>query len=602
MIGRIRMKTKFLLGAVLLVLMLGGAVLLAVQWVVAESLSEELELHGVVVAQSTARECSDLVLTENWVELQMQVNRHAAADGVQYVIVVGPGGKPLAHSLKGGLPGALLAANSVETGHKFSSQRIDADGAEIIDIAVPILDGKPGQVRMGMSAEAVSASVVRVTNRLGLIVGAVLLLGAIGSLFLAGAITRPLNELQRVTAAVGSGDFESKAQLAKGDEIGDLGAAFDTMVDELRYRNEIQEGLNSVLSVGLEDLKLEEMLGQALDAALAPVRLSLDAKGAVFIADHEAHNLSLKAHRGLPQRVKEACAVVPFGRCPCGVAGETGKLHYSSHATEGELECLVDSTEHGHYCVPMVHALKVLGVADFHLKAGYSRNDRDEQYLAAVAKALAGMVTRWEAQDKLEGTMGRLRKTLGGIIDAIGIAGERRDPYAAGHQKRVADLARALAAKVGLSAEETEGVRVAGVIHDIGKLSVPAELLNKAGRLSEIEMGLIKTHSTVGFEILEPIDFPWPVAEIVHQHHERLDGSGYPKGLKGDEITRGARVLAVADVVEAMSSHRPYRPALGVAAALEEITTHRGTRYDGKVVDACVSVFKEDRFEFRSPT
>ncbi|MCX7843973.1 MAG: HD-GYP domain-containing protein [Candidatus Bipolaricaulota bacterium] len=167
-----------------------------------------------------------------------------------------------------------------------------------------------------------------------------------------------------------------------------------------------------------------------------------------------------------------------------------------------------------------------------------------------------------------------------------------REPYTAGHQRRVAELACAIAQELGLSAERIQGLRVAALLHDVGKaLFVPIEILSKPGKLTDLEMALIREHPRAGYEILRRVEFPWPVAEIVHQHHERLDGSGYPRGLKGEAILLEARILAVADVVEAMSSHRPYRPALGVEAALAEIREKAGKLYDPKVVEACLRVF-----------
>lgn len=189
----------------------------------------------------------------------------------------------------------------------------------------------------------------------------------------------------------------------------------------------------------------------------------------------------------------------------------------------------------------------------------------------------------------------------GGTVQALAHTVETRDPYTAGHQQRVADLARTIATEMGLSADRIDGIRMAGVIHDIGKVAVPAEILSKPGRITAHEFGIIKTHSQVGYDILKDIEFPWPVADIVLQHQERIDGSGYPQGLKGDEILVEARILAVADVVEAMSSHRPYRAALGVDKALEEIVKNKGALYDSDVADACVRVFKEKGFSFKTP-
>jgi HD-GYP domain-containing protein (c-di-GMP phosphodiesterase class II) len=175
---------------------------------------------------------------------------------------------------------------------------------------------------------------------------------------------------------------------------------------------------------------------------------------------------------------------------------------------------------------------------------------------------------------------------------------EARDPYTAGHQIRSANLARAIATEMGLSEGKIEGIRMAGSIHDIGKLSIPAEILSKPTKLSDIEFGLIKEHSRRGFEMLKDVESPWPLAEIVYQHQERMDGSGYPRHLKGDDILMEARILAVADVVEAMASHRPYRPALGIDAALNEIEKNKGTIYDKTVADACLRLFHEKGYKF----
>ncbi len=191
-----------------------------------------------------------------------------------------------------------------------------------------------------------------------------------------------------------------------------------------------------------------------------------------------------------------------------------------------------------------------------------------------------------------------LQKSLYGTIDVISRIVEERDPYTSGHQARVAQLARAIALEMGFSEDRTEGVFVAASAHDLGKISIPAEILSKPRFLSETEFDLIKTHPRIGDMILKNVEFPWPVADIVLQHHERMDGSGYPAGLRGNEIIPEARVLSVADVVEAMSSHRPYRPAQGKSEALGEISRCRGTLYDADVVDACLKLFREGGFQF----
>ena len=191
-----------------------------------------------------------------------------------------------------------------------------------------------------------------------------------------------------------------------------------------------------------------------------------------------------------------------------------------------------------------------------------------------------------------------LRQSLEDSIKAIADTVEMRDPYTAGHQRRVGQLAASIARELGLSEDAIRGIELAASIHDLGKISVPAEILSKPGKLSAIEFMLIKSHSQAGFDILKDIKFPWPIATMVLQHHERLDGSGYPQGLKGEQIPLESRILAVADVVEAMASHRPYRAALGIDPALKEIERGRGTSFDAAVVDACTRVFSEKRFSF----
>jgi PAS domain S-box-containing protein len=193
-------------------------------------------------------------------------------------------------------------------------------------------------------------------------------------------------------------------------------------------------------------------------------------------------------------------------------------------------------------------------------------------------------------------TQMRLKQALEGSINAMALTVETRDPYTAGHQKRVAELATAIATEMQVAPETVEGIRMAGVIHDLGKLRVPPDILSNPGRLTEPEFAIIKTHPQVAHDILSVIDFPWPVSEVVYQHHERIDGSGYPQGLEKDEILIEARIIGVADVVEAMASHRPYRPALGVEKALKEIREGSGTRYDSSVASACLGLFESKAY------
>jgi len=182
------------------------------------------------------------------------------------------------------------------------------------------------------------------------------------------------------------------------------------------------------------------------------------------------------------------------------------------------------------------------------------------------------------------------------LLDSVALLAaivEMRDPYTAGHQHRVAEIAVAIAKILQLSEVQIEGIQLAGVVHDVGKIQIPAEILSKTGGLTDIEYMLVKEHAKNGYDLLKTVDYPWPIAQIVLQHHERLDGSGYPQALKGDDILFEAKIIAVADVVESMTSHRPYRPGLGIDAALEEIERNRGVLYDPVVVDACCKLFRE---------
>jgi putative nucleotidyltransferase with HDIG domain len=200
------------------------------------------------------------------------------------------------------------------------------------------------------------------------------------------------------------------------------------------------------------------------------------------------------------------------------------------------------------------------------------------------------------SEARLKESFAKIQTALDSTIQAISKIVESRDPYTAGHQERVANLAVAIASKMGLSADLVASIRMAATLHDVGKINVPAEILSRPRLLNEVEMGMIRMHPEIGYSILASIEFPYPVAQIVLQHHEKLDGSGYPAGLKGDGILMEARILAVADVVEAMATHRPYRPSLGLDKTLEEISHYRGTRYDPQVVDTCLALFVNGQF------
>jgi PAS domain S-box-containing protein len=254
--------------------------------------------------------------------------------------------------------------------------------------------------------------------------------------------------------------------------------------------------------------------------------------------------------------------------------------------------------------IPLIFKDEVMGYLAVHSAQIDAYSEDDLRLAERMASQIAGAIAnaqlfreRTQAEEKLQNTLDSLRKALSTTIQVMVSTVEARDPYTAGHQIRAADLARTIATEMGLSPEKIEGIRMAGSIHDIGKISIPAEILSKPTKLSEIEFSLIKEHSRKGSEMLKNVESPWPLAEIVHQHHERMDGSGYPRNLKGEEILMEARILTVADVVEAMASHRPYRPGLGIKVALDEIEKNRGIFYDTAVAGACLRLFREKGFK-----
>ena len=221
--------------------------------------------------------------------------------------------------------------------------------------------------------------------------------------------------------------------------------------------------------------------------------------------------------------------------------------------------------------------------------------ENEKWHLLAIIRDIT---KRKQTEERLRQSYRKLEEMIDNTVDILVKIIETRDPYTSGHQKRVSKLSVAITRELGLSEREIELIKISALVHDIGKVNIPTEILSKPDKLAEIEFSLIKTHSRTGHDILMNINFPWAVEEIVLQHHERIDGSGYPRGLKDDEILIEAKIIAVADVVEAMSSHRPYRPALGIDKALEEISQNRGILYDSKVADACLKLFRKKKFKF----
>jgi putative nucleotidyltransferase with HDIG domain len=257
--------------------------------------------------------------------------------------------------------------------------------------------------------------------------------------------------------------------------------------------------------------------------------------------------------------------------------------------------------EHGfrsQLALPLVAGSDVIGALSIHARDPEAFTEPEVLLLRQLADDLAYGIVSLRARVVEAEYVDRLERNLEALVGTIAAASEARDPYTAGHQKRVALLSVAIARELAIDADTVIGIGVAASIHDIGKISIPSEILSKPGSLSRYEFELIKEHARAGFEIIKGIEFPWPVARMVLEHHERLDGSGYPDGLHGDEIFLGSRIIAIADVVEAMASHRPYRPALGIDAALTQVSLERGIQLDADAVDACARLFSSGRFAF----
>lgn len=253
-----------------------------------------------------------------------------------------------------------------------------------------------------------------------------------------------------------------------------------------------------------------------------------------------------------------------------------------------------DGTPKQYILEPLREAGAVLFEMNKNTQPGIYNIIRDQITLSVKAEQMIHKIRDQKAHLQLN--FDQLNRSMAGFIETMVYIVEVRDPYTAGHQRRVSELAVAIAAEMGMSMEELDIIKYAGFLHDIGKIYVPSEILSKPGKLMPVEMELIKVHSEVAYNILKSIDFPWPIAEIVYQHHERLNGSGYPRKLKENAICIEARILAVADTVEAMGSHRPYRPSLGIDQALAEVVSKKREFYDETVVDACCTIFRERGF------
>lgn len=386
--------------------------------------------------------------------------------------------------------------------------------------------------------------------------------------------------------------------------------------EELTERARSERGLAAVHALGRKLILAQQDEAGIAQATVEAAHKVLGPEDCgLFLVDEPARRLVLRAHT-LGDEVP--------GPQELSLASQQGIL--VAVARSGEPIYVPDTSRDPRYyvsgplphrselCIPLKAGEKVLGVLNAESQKPDAFSPADRQLLETLADVAAIALENARlfkeirrlkefnedivqdvsvrAQEQLQQSYARLERLLEETVNVLASTVEIRDPYTAGHQRRVTRLACAIAAELGLPEERITGLRVAALVHDIGKIAIPTAILSKSRRLTKEESDLIKTHPRISYEILKKIEFPWPVAEIVLQHHERLDGSGYPRGLKGDEIRLEARILAVADAVEAMISHRPYRPACSLDEALTEISRHQGTLYDPEVVEACLRLFK----------
>lgn len=409
-------------------------------------------------------------------------------------------------------------------------------------------------------------------------------------LFLTKGIVIPIRRFVEYTGLVGEGNFDRRLDIKTGDEIGTLAVSLNWMTQRLKTSHDtIKEHADKLEEMVRERTKalkdaMEELqeLNIKIENAKNDWEATFDSISDI-ISIHDSDFNITRCNQALARKFNtkpevligkkcyevfhgsdEPCTACPFVRCKESLKPETE-----------EIECM--GSFYTISCFPRLDEAGKLN--------GFVHIARD-------------IAERKEAEQKVKHGIEKLKMTVEGIINALALTVEQRDPYTAGHQQRVSLLSSAIADEMGLSDDQIEGIRMAGIVHDIGKMHIPAEILSRPGKLDENEFNIVKSHVQVGYDILKGIEFPWPVADIVHQHHESMDGSGYPLGLSNGDILMEARILCVADVVEAMASHRPYRPALGMDIALEEISKGKGTRYDSGVVDACLKVIKEKGFGF----
>ncbi|MDD3936218.1 HD domain-containing phosphohydrolase [Rhodoferax sp.] len=522
-------------------------------------------------------------------------------------------------------------------GGEGTAELVGLDGVPRIFVFTPFSDTVGGRISLWLSVsrEVITAHEDNVFLMTITVVTALLLL-AFGMVWIGGnrLLLRPISAISEAARRLSLSDLSARSGLREDNsELGLLARNFDDMAESIQSKEielirtnralrVLSSGNRTLLHATDEETLLHEMcraivisggyrmawVGYAQDDAEKCVR-----PVASFAATPE-----------FLQGLGISWASTERGMGPVGVAVRDGIAVATRNAqADPQLEPWWGLARRYNYASVLALPLKVneavIGALVIYAEEADAFHESERDLLCEAAGDLAFGIAGHRAKAReaqLTATLQTTRaerdkiayahqhhaqillKALEDSVEAISATVEMRDPYTAGHQNRVAALAVAIGKELALPEDTLRGIHLAADVHDLGKIRVPAEILSKPGKLSAIEMELIKTHAQAGYEILKGIDFPWPIATIVHQHHEMMDGTGYPMGLKGDEILFESRILAVADIIEAMASHRPYRAALGIDVALEEIEENRTVKLDPAVVDACLKLFREKRFAF----
>ncbi|HUN68713.1 MAG TPA: HD domain-containing phosphohydrolase, partial [Burkholderiales bacterium] len=489
------------------------------------------------------------------------------------------------------------------------------DGVERLFAIARFADTTAGPIllRVGVPVESVVGVIDREMS------GALLAVLAVAALTFAATwfwgerlLLRPVSAMSAAAQRLGRGDYVARTGLEyTDDELGELARSFDAMASGLMSKSEIlrlNRALRTLSRCNGNLIRAESETGLLNEICRTIVETGEYRMAWVGYAEiDESKTVRAVAQHGYEAGYLEKAHItwadVERGRGPTGVAIRTGMPQFNQDFLTNPLlapwrdEALKRGFQSS-AALPLKDGPAVFGALTIYAEQPDTFTAEEQTLLIELANDLAFGIVTLRAGAMHRQAQERLQRSMVATIHAMAATLETRDPYTAGHQRRVAELAVAIARELGLPEDEIQGIHLAGIVHDLGKISVPAEILSKPGRLTDLEYQIVKTHVQAGYDILKGIDFPWPIAQLVLQHHERLDGSGYPHGLKDKEILLGARILGVADTVEPMASHRPYRPGLGIAAALKEIAKNRGTLYDSAVADACEKLFNEKGFKF----